>query len=531
MPIIVIQGGEYKGEKIDVAGGRMSIGRALQCDIILRDSEVSSRHAQIIQRDREYWIQDLGSTNGTLIDRKKIVQQRLASGQEFSISYYTLTFVESGEAFNEELEATLEEIRRGLHSSLIDELNLKQMTLDQMQDKSLRKRASDVLTRLITERRREIPPEYDADELRKSVLDAALGLGPLEDLLSDSEVTEIMVNGPDKIFIERSGKVRLADQSFLGKREILTAIERIVGPLGRRIDESSPMVDARLSDGSRVNAIIPPLAIDSPTITIRKFPEKQLVIEDLIGYNSLTKQMADFIRLCAIHAKNIVVSGGTGSGKTTFLNIASGFIPDDERIVTIEDSAELRLPQPHVVRLETRPANIEGKGAVTIRDLVKNSLRMRPDRIVVGECRGGECLDMLQAMNTGHDGSLTTAHANSPIDTMRRLESMVLMSGIDLPLRAVRELIVSAVDLVIQITRFSDGTRKVISIAELTGMYDGEIQLQDIFEYHRTGIRKDGRVVGYFAPTGVIPEFVDELREAGVGVDMSIFVPKTGGDE
>jgi pilus assembly protein CpaF len=532
MPVIVIQGGEYKGERIEIpARENMSIGRSLQSDIILRDSEVSSRHAQIIRRERDYWIQDLGSTNGTLIDKRKIVQQRLNAGQEFNISYYRLTFVESGEAFTEEQEATLEEIRRGLHAALIDELNLKQLTLEQMQDKSLRKRASDALTRLVTERRQEIPPEYDPDELKKSVLDTALGLGPLEDLLADREVTEIMVNGPDKIFIERSGKVGLTEESFMGQREVLTAIERIVGPLGRRIDESSPMVDARLQDGSRVNAIIPPLAIDSPTITIRKFPEKQLDIGDLIGYNSLTQQMADFLRICAIHAKNIVVSGGTGSGKTTFLNIASGFIPDDERIITIEDSAELRLPQPHVVRLETRPANIEGKGAVTIRDLVKNSLRMRPDRIVVGECRGGECLDMLQAMNTGHDGSLTTAHANSPEDTMRRLESMVLMSGIELPLRAVRELIVSAVDLVVQISRFSDGTRKVIAISEITGMYEGDIQLQEIFGYHRTGIRKDGRVVGYFAPTGVIPEFVDELREAGVGVDMSMFVPQSEGDK
>ena len=525
MALIVVYGGEYKGEKFEIARGRMSIGRSLQNDIILRDKEVSSKHAQIIRRDGEFWIQDLGSTNGTLYNKDRIIQQRLDSGDKFAISEYQLSFVESGEAFTEEQEATLGEIRRFLHGALIDELNLKQMTLDDMMDKGLRGRAGDVLNRLVLERRRDIPPEYDTDDLKKSVLDAALGLGPLEDLLADKSVTEIMVNAPDKIFIERSGKVELATESFLGKREILTAIERIVGPIGRRIDESSPMVDARLADGSRVNAIIPPLALDSPTITIRKFPEKRLVIEDLVEFGSLNQAMADFLRLCNIHAKNIVVSGGTGSGKTTLLNIISGFIPDEERIITVEDSAELQLPQEHVVRLETRPPNIEGQGAVTIRDLVKNTLRMRPDRIVVGECRGGEALDMLQAMNTGHDGSLTTAHANSPLDMIKRLESMVLMSGIELPLKAVRDLIASAVHLIVQITRFSDGTRKLTNISEVTGIYEGEIQLQDIFAYTRTGISGEGRILGFYSATGVIPQFVEELREAGVGIDMAIFVP------
>jgi pilus assembly protein CpaF len=286
------------------------------------------------------------------------------------------------------------------------------------------------------------------------------------------------------------------------------------------------MVDARLADGSRVNAIIPPLALDSPTITIRKFPEKQLQMSNLVGFGSITQPMADFMQLAAVQAKNIVISGGTGSGKTTLLNIASGFIPEDERIITVEDSAELQLPQEHVVRLETRPPNIEGKGAVTIRDLIKNTLRMRPDRIVVGECRGGEALDMLQAMNTGHDGSFTTAHANSPADTIKRLESMVLMAGVDLPLKAVRDLIASAVHLIVQITRFSDGTRKVISIAEVTGIHEGEIQLQEIYAFNRTGISREGKVLGYFSATGVIPHFVEELREAGIEVDMSMFVPR-----
>ena len=524
MALLVVYGGEYSGEKIEI-GGQMTIGRTLDCDLILRDSLVSSRHAQIIKRDKDFWLQDLGSTNGTLINKKKIIQQRLSSGDEFTISKYRVVFMMDTAAFSEEREATLEEIRRGLHESLIDELNLKQLTIDQMADKSLRKRASDVLGRLLLERRREIPAEYDLEDLKKAVLDAALGLGPLEDLLADKAVTEIMVNGPEKIFVERKGKVTLSPQTFLGKREILTAIERIVGPLGRRIDESSPMVDARLADGSRVNAIIPPLALDSPTITIRKFPDKQLVMEDLVGYGSVSKPMADFMRLCAIHAKNIVISGGTGSGKTTLLNITAGFIPEDERIITVEDSAELQLPQEHVIRLETRPANIEGKGAVTIRDLVKNTLRMRPDRIVVGECRGGEALDMLQAMNTGHDGSLTTAHANSPLDCLRRLESMVLMAGVDLPLKAVRDLIQSAVDLIVQISRFSDGTRKLTSIAEVGEIYEGEIQLQEIFAYKRTGISREGKVIGNHSATGVIPTFVEELREAGIEVDMAMFVP------
>jgi pilus assembly protein CpaF len=401
------------------------------------------------------------------------------------------------------------------------------MTLDDMKDAGLKRKAAAVIDRLIQERRRDIPPEHDTEDLKKSVLAHALGLGPLDELLADKTVTEIMVNGPDKIFIEQGGKVQLSESTFLGGREILTVIERIVGPIGRRIDESSPLVDARLADGSRVNAIIPPLALDSPTITIRKFPEKRLLIEDLIGYGSLSQSMADFLRQCNIHAKNLVISGGTGSGKTTLLNIISGFIPDDERIITVEDSAELQLPQEHVVRLETRPPNIEGKGAVTIRDLVKNTLRMRPDRIVVGECRGGEALDMLQAMNTGHDGSLTTAHANSPGDMIKRLESMVLMSGVELPLKAVRDLIASAVNLIVQITRFSDGTRKIIYISEVTGMYEGEIQLQDIFAFTRTGISREGKILGYYSATGVIPQFVEELREAGVGIDMAMFVPRT----
>ncbi len=523
--VLMIYGGEYHGEQVAVNGDRLTIGRSTDCEVILRSKDVSSRHAQLVIRDKVCWLQDLGSSNGTLVKKKKIVQQPIASGDEFFIADYRFVYADNAEAFAEKAEATMEEIRQSLHSQLIGELNLKRLTLAQMADQSMRRRATDVLEKLIKERERDIPAQYDRAELKKAVLDAALGLGPLEDLLSDGDVTEIMVNGPQKIYVERQGRLQKSTKSFLGKNEILTAIERIVGPIGRRIDESSPTVDARLPDGSRVHAIIPPLALDSPTITIRKFPKKRIKVEDLVGFGSLSEEMGKFLRVCVLATKNMVISGGTGSGKTTLLNVMGGFIPDGERIVTIEDSAELRLPQDHVVRLETRPSNIEGKGEVTIRDLVRNALRMRPNRVVVGECRGGEALDMLQAMNTGHDGSLTTVHANSPPDAVRRLENLVLYAGTDLPLKAIRELIFSAVHLFVQISRFSDGSRKLTSISEVASMHDGEIKLQEIFVYRRTGINDNGRIEGRYSATGVIPTFVEELRQAGIEVDMSMFVP------
>ncbi len=523
--VLVIYGGEYHGEQIDVTSGGVAIGRSTDCQVILRSKDVSSRHAQLVIRDKVCWLQDLGSSNGTLLRKKKIVQHRLASGDEFSIGTYRFIFAENAESFAEKAEATMEEIRQQLHAQLIGELNLKRLTLAQMADKALLRRADDVMDKLIKEREKDIPAQYNRAELKKAVLDAALGLGPLEDLLADGDVTEIMVNGPQNIYVERLGRLQRSTKSFLGKNEILTAIERIVGPIGRRIDESSPTVDARLQDGSRVHAIIPPLALDSPTITIRKFPKKRIKVEDLVGYGSLSDSMGRFLRVCVLATKNMVISGGTGSGKTTLLNVMGAFIPDGERIVTIEDSAELRLPQEHVVRLETRPANIEGKGEVTIRDLVRNALRMRPNRVVIGECRGGEALDMLQAMNTGHDGSLTTVHANSPPDAVRRLENLVLYAGTDLPLKAIRELIFSAVHIFVQISRFSDGSRKLTSIAEVASMHDGEIKLQEIFVYSRTGINENGRIEGRYSATGVIPTFVEELRQAGIEVDMTMFVP------
>ena len=524
MALVIIYGGEHKGQQVEVRGDRLTIGRSTDCDVILRDKDVSSRHAQLVVRDKVWWLQDMGSFNGTVLKKKKIVQQTLSPGDEFTIAQYRFIFDESAESYGEKAEATAEQIRRQLHEQLISQLNLKRLTLAQMADESLRRRAGDVLDKLI-QVRKDIPEQYDRGELKKAVLDAALGLGPLEDLLADERITEIMVNGPQKIYMELGGRLEKSTKSFLSNNEILTAIERIVAPIGRRIDEASPTVDARLQDGSRVHAIIPPLALDSPTITIRKFPKKRILVEDLIGFGSLSEPMAKFLRICVLATKNMVISGGTGSGKTTLLNVMGSFIPDGERIVTIEDSAELRLPQEHVVRLETRPANLEGKGEVSIRDLVRNALRMRPNRVVVGECRGGEALDMLQAMNTGHDGSLTTLHANSPDDAIRRLENLVLYAGTELPLRAIRELIFSAVHIVVQISRFSDGSRKLTSIAEIASMYDGEIKLQEIFIYRRTGITDQGRIKGHYTATGVIPSFVEELRQAGIEVDMSIFVP------
>jgi pilus assembly protein CpaF len=368
-----------------------------------------------------------------------------------------------------------------------------------------------------------LPGGIDPLRLEDDVFNEAMRLGPLEELLSDDSITEIMVNGPHKVYVERGGKLQLSDCQFTDDASVMAVIERIVAPLGRRIDESQPYVDARLSDGSRVNAIISPLALSGPTITIRKFAKKALSVDDFIRFGTWTKAAADFMRICVILRKNVIVAGGTGSGKTTLLNLLSGFIPSSERIVTVEDAAELRLQQPHVVRLEARPPNIEGKGAVPIRDLVKNCLRMRPDRIIVGECRGGEALDMLQAMNTGHDGSLTTVHANSPRDVISRLETMVLMSGMDLPSRAIREQIASAVDIIIHESRMSDGTRKVTAITEVTGLEGNQIVMQDIFAFKQTGVDSDGKIVGYMKPTGAIPTWIDQLKSRGIQYDMSMF--------
>jgi len=335
-----------------------------------------------------------------------------------------------------------------------------------------------------------------------------------------------MVNGHEQVYIEKEGKLIRTSQVFMDDASVLAIMERIVSPLGRRIDESQPYVDARLPDGSRVNAVIAPLSLVGPCLTIRKFSKTPFTDEDMIRFGTIVEDIAEFLELCVHLRKNIVVSGGTGSGKTTLLNVLSGYLPEQERIITIEDAAELRLKQSHIVRLEARPPNIEGKGAVTIRDLVRNALRMRPDRIVVGECRGGEALDMLQAMNTGHDGSMTTVHANSPRDVISRLETMVLMSGMDLPLRAIREQIASAIDLIVHESRFSDGTRKVTNVTEIVGLEGEQITMQDIFEYEQTGVDGDGKVLGRFLPTGSVPTFVEEIASRGLSFNRSMFSPR-----
>ena len=367
-------------------------------------------------------------------------------------------------------------------------------------------------------------PEDLKKDIFKQVLNDLLGFGPIQPLLDDPDISEIMVNGPKKIFVEKKGQLSKSDVTFDDDDHVVRIIDRIIMPLGRRVDFDSPTVDARLPDGSRVNAVVRPVSIDGPSITIRKFRKDKLKTEDLIAFGSITKQMADFLEACVKARFNIVISGGTGSGKTTLLNVVSGFIPENERIVTIEDAAELQLQQDHVMRMETKPANADGLHAVTIRELVKNSLRMRPDRIVVGEVRGGEALDMLQAMNTGHDGSLTTVHSNSPRDALSRLETLVLMAGMDLPLKVVRQQISSAIDLIVQQTRLKDGKRKVTAITEVAGMEGDVVVLTDIFKFVQSGVTTDGEVLGELRPTGIRPNFTPRLDAAGFKLGAEIFM-------
>jgi len=373
-------------------------------------------------------------------------------------------------------------------------------------------------------------PRNERQRLVESLINDVLGLGPLESLLNDPEISEIMINGPRQIYVEQRGRLTLSSTQFESNGQLLQVIDRVVSSIGRRVDESSPMVDARLKDGSRVNVIIPPLALNGPTMTIRKFAAERMDIDDLIRFNSMTREMAEFLRACVRARMNVMVSGGTGSGKTTTLNILSSFIPSDERIITIEDAAELQLHQEHVVTLESRPPNVEGRGRVSIRDLVVNCLRMRPDRIVVGECRGGEALDMLQAMNTGHDGSLTTIHANTPEDCMNRLETLVLMSGAELPSRAIRDQIAAAIQIVVQQARLRDGSRKIVNVSEVIGFTDdGRVKLQDIFLFRQQGVDEEGKVKGHFTATGVVPQTMEHLLESGEEVPISIFQPASPG--
>jgi pilus assembly protein CpaF len=429
--------------------------------------------------------------------------------------------VHHGNEENRAHQAALSQNAEFLHSELIKTLDLRRQDVTRMADDELRTVAKKLIDELIA--KVTLPAKTDPAELAKFVLDEAVGLGVLESLLADESVTEIMVNGAEDIFIERNGQTRRSDIAFSSEKAMMGVIERIVSPIGRRVDESSPLCDARLKDGSRVNIVIRPIALKGPSISIRKFAKKRLGVADLVTFDSVDANMVNFLKICVEQKKNIVISGGTGSGKTTLLNIISNLIPPFERIVTIEDAAELKLYHDNLVTLEARPANVEGRGQVTIRELVKNALRMRPDRIVVGECRGGEALDMLQAMNTGHDGSLTTAHANSPRDMLSRLEVMVMMGGMDLPIMAIREQIAAAVQIIVQQTRFACGTRKVTSITEITGMERGVVQMQEIFRFQRQGFYDNGKVRGSFMPCGYVPTFYEELREFGVDLDLSIF--------
>ncbi|HET9097161.1 MAG TPA: ATPase, T2SS/T4P/T4SS family [Candidatus Baltobacteraceae bacterium] len=416
-----------------------------------------------------------------------------------------------------------EKLKLEIHEKLSSKVNLVEASAafsDSAKLQELRGKIEEAAQSVLSEKSNGDLTAEELAQIKEEIVNESLGLGPLEDLMQDPAVTEIMVNGPKTVYVERLGKIERTGKRFTSEQQLRLVIERIIAPLGRRLDESVPMVDARLPDGSRVNAIVEPLAIDGASLTIRRFGTRRMTAQDLIDKGSANEQMLDFLRACIEGRLNVVISGGTGSGKTTFLNILSSYIPDRERILTIEDAAELCLNQPHVVRLESRPANLEGRGEIRIRDLVKNSLRMRPDRIVVGECRGGEALDMLQAMNTGHDGSLTTAHANSPRDALSRLETMVMMAGFDLPVRAIREQIASAVDLIIQTARLRDGSRKIISVSEIVGMEGEVVTMQEIIKFQQHGVDLDNKVSGEFQYTGVQPHCLQRFDEYGITYDV-----------
>lgn len=454
-------------------------------------------------------------------NKKYIAMQQ--AGQHSKNTHGATGFATSAD---EAREASYQAIKSEIHTHIIDEMPddlqrvINQSSSDQ---KELRRIVEGICADAIKDNPFAIPLG-DRERLVEELISEILGLGPIEPLLKDSSVTEVMVNGPDSIYIERKCRLQKTDVRFRNTEHLMHIIDRIVTAVGRRVDESSPMVDARLADGSRVNVIIPPLSLTGPCVTIRKFSKDVLTVDKMIEFGSFDQRMAEFLEDCVKGRLNIVVSGGTGSGKTTLLNVLSSYVPATERIVTLEDSAELQLKQDHVVTLETRPPNIEGEGEVTMRDLVRNALRMRPDRIIVGECRTGEALDVLQAMNTGHDGSMTTAHANSARDALSRLETMVLMSGMELPLRAIRSQIASAVDIIVQIARLRDGSRKIINIAEVTGMEGDIITLQDLFRFENHGLDSDGRITGEFLTSGLRPMCTEKLAMNGVVLPPDLFI-------
>ena len=454
-------------------------------------------------------------------NKKYIAMQQ--AGQHSKNTHGATGFATSAD---EAREASYQAIKSEIHTHIIDEMpdDLQRVINQSSSDpKELRRLVEGMCADAIRENPFAIPLG-DRERLVEELISEILGLGPIEPLLKDSSVTEVMVNGPDSIYIERKGRLQKTDVRFRNNEHLMHIIDRIVTAVGRRVDESSPMVDARLADGSRVNVIIPPLSLIGPWVTIRKFSKDVLTVDKMIEFGSFDQRMAEFLEDCVKGRLNIVVSGGTGSGKTTLLNVLSSYVPATERIVTLEDSAELQLKQDHVVTLETRPPNIEGEGEVTMRDLVRNALRMRPDRIIVGECRTGEALDVLQAMNTGHDGSMTTAHANSARDALSRLETMVLMSGMELPLRAIRSQIASAVDIIVQIARLRDGSRKIINIAEVTGMEGDIITLQDLFRFENHGLDSDGRITGEFLTSGLRPMCTEKLAMNGVVLPPDLFI-------
>ena len=414
-------------------------------------------------------------------------------------------------------------LKANIHIEVVDKIE-KEWKQNELSGEVLAQKTKDMVFSML-ERDAVFLPFSERQIIASEIMDEVLGLGPIEPLLRDEEITEVMVNGPKQVYVERGGKLFLTDVVFRDDEHVMHIIDKIVSPIGRRIDESQPMVDARLLDGSRVNAIIPPLSLKGPSITIRKFATNPYDINDLMRFGTLNPKMSKFLEAAVKARINIIISGGTGSGKTTLLNVLTGYIPDNERIVTVEDAAELKLGQDHVVSLESRAVNIEGKGAITIRDLVRNCLRMRPDRIVVGEVRGGEALDMLQAMNTGHDGSLTTGHANSPRDMLARLETMVMMAGMDLPLKAIRQQVASAIDLVVHVSRLRDGSRAITHITEILGMEGDIIQLQDIFLFEQKGVDDNGKVIGHHYATGITPKLISQIEAEGVRLDKEVFQP------
>jgi len=413
------------------------------------------------------------------------------------------------------------DIRIKLQTRIINNLDPR---LDLADAKAVRSSIEEMFNKFIDEEG-VVVTRVERQKMLESILDEILGFGPIEPLLKDDTITEVMVNGPFRCYVERKGKLQLSDVTFQSDEHVMRIVERIIAPIGRRVDESKPYEDARLPDGSRVNIIIPPLALNGPTVTIRKFPKYRITVEDYIKFGTATAEMMEFMRACVEARLNMFISGGTGSGKTTLLNILSSFIPETERLITCEDAAELQLQQPHWIQLESRPPNVEGKGAVPIRELVKSCLRMRPDRIIVGECRGGEALDMLQAMNTGHDGSMSTLHANNPKECLVRLETLVLQAGQDLPSRAIRETIGSAIHLIVQQSRLRGGVRRIVSVAEVLGVKDGEVQFQELFQFKQIGVNSEGKAVGYHTATGVLPVRMEHLKSEGEDVPESLFIP------